>query len=207
MKINNKLKYGASALVLALSLSACSGENADQAKETAQDTAKNAETTVNDTVDSTKDKMDELKTGLEEKEFEISLDDAMDKFKEAFDAEDIEISSIELDEDNGEYAYEINGFSADNEYSAKIDAETGDVISKEEEKENDTDDADEKIAIDFDKLMKPKAAMDKALENNEGYVKSYEIDHNDEGKLVYEIDVEDGDDVELDAETGDIIHK
>ena len=49
--------------------------------------------------------------------------------------------------------------------------------------------------------------MAKALENNKGYVKSYEIESNDEGKIVYSIDVEDGDDVELDAESGDILHK
>ncbi|MDU2202668.1 MAG: PepSY domain-containing protein [Anaerococcus hydrogenalis] len=49
--------------------------------------------------------------------------------------------------------------------------------------------------------------MDKALENNKGFVKSYELDVNDEGKTVYEIDVVGGDDVELDAETLDIIQK
>ncbi len=204
MKINNKLKYGASALILALSLSACSGENADQTKQNAEDAADNAQTEVTEQVDSTKDKVDELKSGLEEKELELSLDDAVDKFKETFTDEGIEISAIELDEEDGKYVYDVKGFMENNEYEAKIDAESGEVLSKEEETDDDTN---EEVAIDFDKLMKPKAAMDKALENNEGYVKSYEIDHNDDGKLVYEIDVENGDDVELDAETGDILHK
>lgn len=205
MKINNKLKYSASALVLALSLSACSGENADQAKQNTEDAVDNAETEVTEQVDSTKDKVNDMKSGLEEEELEISLNDAVDKFRETFTDEGIEISAVELDEDDGKYVYDIKGFMENNEYEAKIDAKSGEVIAKEEETDDDMDDDD--MAIDFDIILTPQKAMEAALENNEGYVKSYEIDHNDEGKLVYEIDVEDGDDVELDAESGDILHK
>ena len=63
------------------------------------------------------------------------------------------------------------------------------------------------MAIDFTKVKAPKEAIAKALKNNKGFVKSYELDFNDQGKLVYEIDVVNGDDVELDAETLDIIQK
>lgn len=90
------------------------------------------------------------------------------------------------------------------EYQAKIDAENGEILGQEEEVD---DDKENDIAIDFTKILAPKDAMAKALENNKGYVKSYEIESNDEGKIVYSIDVEDGDDVELDAESGDILHK
>ncbi|WP_394019847.1 PepSY domain-containing protein [Anaerococcus cruorum] len=210
MKFKN-LKYGASALVLATVLTACGGENAQQAKEDVKDAANNTEAAVTEEINETKkdaeEKIDDLKTGIEEKEFAISLDDAVAKFKETFPEEGIEISGVELDEDDGKYAYDIQGFKENKEYEVKIDAETGDILAQEEEVDDDNDDLDDDIAIDFATIITPQEAMAKALENNTGYVKSYELDHNDDGKLVYEIDIEDGDDVELDAETGDIIHK
>lgn len=206
MKFKN-LKYGASALALAAILTACGGENAQQAKEDAKSAANNTEAAVTEEVDKAKDnveeKVDDLKTGIEEEEFAISLDDAVAKFKEAFDDDSIEISSVELDEDDGKYTYDIEGFKENKEYEASIDAESGEILSKEEEND---DDMDDDIAIDFTKIISPKEAMAKALENNTGYVKSYEIDHDDD-RIVYEIDIEDGDDVELDAESGDILHK
>lgn len=209
MKIQ-KLKYGASALALAAILTACGGENAQQAKEDAKSAANNTEAAVTEEVDKAKDnveeKIDDLKTGIEEEEFAISLDDAVAKFKEAFDDDSIEISSIELDEDDGKYTYDIEGFKENKEYEASIDAESGEVLAKEEENDDDNDDMDDDVAIDFTKIISPKEAMAKALENNTGYVKSYEIGHDDD-RIVYEIDIEDGDDVELDAESGDILHK
>ena len=209
MKLRN-LKYGASALVLATVLTACGGENAQQAKDDAKDAANNTEAAVTEEVDKTKDKVeekiDDLKSGIEDKEFAISLDDAVAKFKETFTEEGIEVSGVELDEDDGKYAYDIQGFKENTEYELKIDAESGDILDKEEV-DDDNDDSDDDIAIDFINIISPQEAMTKALENNKGYVKSYELDHNDDGKLVYEIDIEDGDDVELDAQTGDILHK
>lgn len=214
MKFKN-LKYGASALVLATVLTACGGENAQKAKDNAKDAKNNTEAAVTEEAEKTKDnvedkkddvedKIDDLKTGIEEKEFDISLDDAVDKFKETFPSEGVEVSSVELDEDEDNYVYDIQGFDENKEYEAKIDAESGEVLAQEEETDEEVKD---NVAIDFVSIISPKEAMDKALENNEGYVKSYEIESNDEGKLVYKIDVEDGDDVELDAESGDILHK
>lgn len=207
MKLKN-LKYGASALALALVLSACSGENAKNAKEDAKGAASNTKAAVSEEVNSTKDKAekkkDEMTTGIEDKEFKISLDDAVKKFKDEFKVEGMEISSVELDKDNEKYAYDITGFNGNDEYEAKVDAESGEILSKEQDSE---DDSNDQKAIDFAKVKDAKEAIDKALENNKGFVKSYELDVNDEGKTVYEIDVVGGDDVELDAETLDIIQK
>lgn len=208
MKFNKNLKYGASALALALLLSACSGENAKNAKEDAKDAVSNTKAAVSEEVNSVKDKAedkkDEMTTGIEDKEFKISLDDAVKKFKEEFKADEIEVSSLEFDEDNGKYTYDIKGFNGNDEYEAKIDADSGEILSKEQDKE---DDSSDKKAIDFTKIKDSKEAIKKALENNKGFVKSYELDVNDEGKTIYEIDVVGGDDVELDAETLDIIQK
>ena len=116
----------------------------------------------------------------------------------------MEISSVKFDKEDGKYSYDIVGYTDDNEYEAKVDAESGEILSKEEEKEKESEDDN---SIDFVAIKSPKEAMSKALENNEGQVKSYELKYNDDDKLVYNIDIEDGDDVELDAETLDIIKK
>lgn len=222
--MKNKIKLAVPALAFALLFSACSNQDV-------KDATNNAETNVEEQVDSIEDsvetktepveekiesKTDDVKDsvegkvndlkGIQDKGFAVSLDDAVNKFKEAFDDSTIEVSSVELDEDDGRYAYDIQGFKENYEYEAEIDAESGEVISKEEEQDDDDDDKDDDIAIDFVEIISPKEAMEKALENNTGYVKSYEIDHDDD-RLVYEIDIEDGDDVELDAKTGDILHK
>lgn len=222
--MKNKIKLAVPALAFALLFSACSNQDV-------KDAANNAETNVEEQADAIEDsvetktepvedkiesKTDDVKDsvegkvndfkGIQDKEFAVSLDDAVNKFKEAFDDSTIEVSSVELDEDDGRYAYDIQGFKENYEYEAEIDAESGEVISKEEEQDDDDDDRDDDIAIDFVEIISPKEAMEKALENNKGYVKSYEIDHDDD-RLVYEIDIEDGDDVELDAKTGDILHK
>ena len=185
-----------------------SKDNAKDAKNNTEaavtEEAEKTKDNVEDKKDDVEDKIDDLKTGIEEKEFDISLDDAVDKFKETFPSEGVEVSSVELDEDDDNYVYDIQGFDENKEYEAKIDAESGEVLAQEEETDEEVKD---NVAIDFVSIISPKEAMDKALENNEGYVKSYEIESNDEGKLVYKINVEDGDDVELDAESGDILHK
>lgn len=216
MKLKKNLKYGASALALALLLSACSGENAKQAKEDAKDAASNAGAAVEEQVESTKDDIEEKKDekqaekkaeaevkGIENKEFKVSLDDAVSKFKEAFAEDGIEVESVEFDEDDGKFVYDIQGFKDNKEFEATIDADSGEVLSQEQDTDDDTQDD---IAIDFSKVIAPEEAIKKALENNKGYVAGWELDHDD-SKLVYEIDVEDGDDVKLDAQTGDIINK
>lgn len=218
MKLKKNLKYGASALALALLLSACSGDNAQEAKEDAKDAASNAKAAVSEEVNSVEDKVEDKKEekkeeknqeaaarGIENQEFKVSLTDAVDKFKEAFAEDGIEVESVELDEDDGKFVYDVQGFKDNNEYEATIDAETGEVLSQEQDQDDDTQDD---IAIDFASIITPEDAMQKALENNKGYVKGWELEHSDDyGKLVYDIDIEDGDDVAIDAETGDIVEK
>ena len=213
MKINSKIKYGASALALGLILASCSGEDvkntADKAQTTIEEKAESTENAIEEKTDdvkeAAKDKANDLKAGLEDKSFAISMDDAVAKFRETFSDSAIEVSSVALDEEDGKYVYDIEGFTKSKEYEARIDAESGEVIGQEED---DDEKDDDDIAIDFTKIASPEEAMSKALENNKGYVTSYDLDHDDDdGRIVYDIDVEGGDDVELDAETLDILEK
>lgn len=213
MKLKRNIKYGAFALVMALALSACGNTTNDveQKADAIEDSVEEKTQPIEDKVESKTDsiensieqEVDSLKTGIEDIDFSVSLDDAVAKFRETFPAEGVEVTSVELDDEDGKYVYDVQGYDDENEYEAVIDAESGEVLSKEEEKDDvDPDD----VAIDFTKILSPKEAMAKAMENNTGYVESYEIEWEDD-KAVYSFDVEDGDDVILDAETGDIIKK
>lgn len=133
-------------------------------------------------------------------EVSVTMYEAIETFKEHFDGADIGIESVELDIDDGFYKYDIDGNSAGKEYSAKIDANTGEIIESESENENDDDDE----IIDISAVIDPLEAMEAALAGQEGaYVREWELD-SDDGRVKYEIDIENGSDKEVDALTGEV---
>ena len=140
--------------------------------------------------------------GIETKEFDTSMEQAVDKFKETFP--DAKITAIDKDSNN--YVYEIEGFNDKNEVEISVDAMTGKIVKQ------DTDDRDDVIdddVLELDGIITPQEAMKKALDKvGSGYAKEWELDSKD-GKVYYEVDVEgsdkDNDDVHIDANTGDFI--
>ena len=129
----------------------------------------------------------------------LSMDDAIEAFRANFDGEDIDITKIGLDLEDGAYQYEITGQKDGEEYEAEIDANSGDIIKSSIE---DGDDLDS--PIDFASIIDPMKAMEAALSGQEGaYVKEWTLE-TDDGKLVYEIDIEKGSDKVVDALTGEV---
>lgn len=183
-------------------------QNAETKVEEAETKAENAkdkaETKVEDAKDKAETKVDEAETAAKTatsdiKEVKISLDEAIAKFNEAFGSEDIAIEEISLELENGEYEYEIEGRDDIKEYKLTLDANTGDIKAQKEEEDNDTIEA-----IDFASIISPEEAMEKALTGQEG-AKVVEWSLSiDDGKTKYEIDVENGDDKEVDALTGEV---
>lgn len=159
-----------------------------------------------DAKDSAKETKDEVETAVKTatsdiKEVKIDIDGAVNKFKETFSDEGIAIESISLELENGEYEYEIEGRKDNKEYHLTLDANTADIKAQSEE-----DDDDNKTAepIDFASIISPTEAMDKALTGQEdAKVVEWSLS-TDDGKLKYEIDVENGDDKEVDALTGEV---
>lgn len=142
--------------------------------------------------------------GIENKEFDISMEQAVDKFEETF--ENAKLTSIAIDKDSGNYIYEIEGFNDKNEVEINIDAMSGDIVKQ------DTDDRDDVIdddVLELEGIITPQEAMKTAIDKvGSGYAKEWSIDSKD-GKVYYEVDVEgsnqDDDDVHIDAKTGDFI--
>lgn len=142
--------------------------------------------------------------GIENKEFDISMEQAVDKFEETF--ENAKLTSIAIDKESGNYIYEIEGFNDKNEVEINIDAMSGDIVKQ------DTDDRDDVIdddVLELEGIITPQEAMKTAIDKvGSGYAKEWSIDSKD-GKVYYEVDVEgsnqDDDDVHIDAKTGDFI--
>lgn len=113
----------------------------------------------------------------------------------------INISKIKLKFFNEALDYEIEGFKDGKEYKLKI-ADNGKIVEEEIDEDDDTN----KLALDFDKIIPATEAMEKALEGQaeNAWVVEYKLEIED-GRAVYDIDIENGNDVKIDAITGEII--
>lgn len=137
-------------------------------------------------------------------EVDTSMEDAVDIFYDHFKDDSINIKSIKLDFFNESLDYVIEGFKDGQEYELKIAATNGVVVDEKTDKDDDTDEK----ALDLKNIITAKEAMEKALEGQKegAWVVEYELEIDD-GKAVYDIDIEDGTDVKIDATTGEIIEK
>ena len=197
-------------LATSLILGACENDAAKPADEN-----KEEKPAVEENIDENKDENSDANDGVKEVANETetaakdpipatekTLEEAIDTFYTHYGDDTIELTGADLDEEDGKYCYEINGFKDGEEYDLVLDANTLEVVSENKETEDDTN----VLAIDRTSIITAKEAMEKALEGQaEGvYVEGYELE-TDDGKAVYDIDIEDGEDVKIDAMTGGII--
>lgn len=135
--------------------------------------------------------------GIENVEFEVSVQEAIDMFLTEFD--NPHIDEIEFDREDGRYVYDFEGWDGEFEYEMEIDAQTGEILSVETERDTDHDDI-----LELEDILSPQEAMAIALEVSGGrYVEEWDLEVED-GFTVYDIDVEGGEDVDVDAHTGEI---
>ena len=203
-------KFLALALSAGMIFAACGNNtdtNTDKASEKAETKVEDVKDSAKDAKDSAKETKDDVETAVKTatndiKEVKIDLDGAVDKFKETFSDEEIAIEGVSLELENGEYEYEIEGRKDNKEYSLTLDANTADIKAQNEEDDDDNETAE---PIDFASIISPEEAMDKALTGQEdAKVVEWSLS-TDDGKTKYEIDVENGDDKEVDALTGEVV--
>ncbi|RVU53881.1 PepSY domain-containing protein [Anaerosphaera multitolerans] len=147
-----------------------------------------------------------------EKEVQNNTTAAIDPSKalETFNSHfpNVGLTKIALDYYRGQYHYDIEGVDDNFEYEMEINSETGEIIK--EEKENlDRDDVFEEKANIFNlsDAIPVQDAITKVLENHGGEFKEWTLE-KDDGILIYEIDVIDGNrdfEVYVNAETGEIL--
>lgn len=139
-------------------------------------------------------------TGILSMSFQVSLDDAVQTFRDTF-GENVNIDQIEFDDDDGQYYYEIQGWEGQNEFELEINAETGDI----REESTETDDDPEEDILEIENYITPEEAMNAAVESSTtDVVESWSLEIEN-GRPVYDIDLEGANDVDIDAETGDVI--
>lgn len=135
--------------------------------------------------------------GIENIEFPISVQDAIAIFNNEFGSPNID--EIEFEREDGRYVYDFEGWDGEFEYEMEIDAQTGEILSQETDADTDHDDI-----LDLDGIISPQEAMAIALEAaGSGYVEEWDLELED-GFTVYEVDIEGGEDQDVDAHTGEI---
>lgn len=189
------------ALATAVVLGACGNQEAKTTEEVKTEDTKVVESSdSNDAVkevatDDNKNSKDPIPAT------EKTLEEAIDAFYTHFGDETIELTGAGLDEEDGKYVYNVAGYKDGQEFEAEFDANSLDLIKEEKDTEDDTN----ILAIDKTNIITAKEAMEKALEGQEGaWVKEYELEIEN-GKAIYDIDIEDGKDVKVDAATGEIL--
>ena len=194
-------------LASALVLGACGNKEAKPAEETKQEESQVEETNtgVKEVADDNKDSSDTENKQVPE--VAMNVEDAVKIFHE-HNFGDGSDEAINIDKfkvkflDKG-LEYEIEGFKDGKEYKLKID-DNGNILEEEIE----DDDDNKKVALDLEKLFSPTKALEKALEGqDEGTkVKEYEIKIED-GKAIYEIELNNDKDIKIDGATGEIIER
>lgn len=194
-----KNKNLALVLATALVLGACGNQEAKTTEE-----VKTEETETTDNNDVVKEVSNDTETAAKDPipATEKTLEEAIDAFYTHYGDDAIELTGADLDEEDGKYIYSVKGYKDGEEFEAEFDANSLDLIKEEK----DTEDDKKVLAIDRTNIITAKEAMEKALEGQaEGvYVEGYELEVEN-GKAVYDIDLENAEDVIIDAASGEII--
>ena len=189
------------ALATAVVLGACGNQEAKTTEDSKTEDTKVVES--NDSNDAVKEvATDDNKNSKDPiPATEKTLEEAIDAFYTHFGDETIELTGAGLDEEDGKYGYNVAGYKDGQEFEAEFDANSLDLIKEVKDTEDDTN----ILAIDKTNIITAKEAMEKALEGQEGaWVKEYELEIEN-GKAIYDIDIEDGKDIKIDAATSEIL--
>ena len=194
-------------LLASLLLGACGNKEAKPAEDVKQEASQ-----VEDTNSGVREVSDDNKKSAntdkkKAPEVATNMEDAVKIFHEHNfgdgSANALNINKLKVEILDNDIIYEIEGFKDGKEYQLKIN-NNGEIL--EEELEDDDD--KKKLAIDFAKIISGEDAWEKALEDEarDVKVKEYELKIED-GKTVYEVELDNGKDVKIDATTGEIIKR
>ena len=193
-------------LLASLLLGACGNKEAKPAEDVKQEASQVEDTNsgVREVSDDNKDSSDTEKEKAPE--VATNMEDAVKIFHEHNfgdgSANALNIDKLKVEILDNDIIYEIEGFKDGKEYQLKIN-NNGEILEEELE-----DDDKKKLAIDFAKIISGVDAIEKALEDEarDVKVKEYELKIED-GKTVYEVELDNGKDVKIDATTGEIIKR
>lgn len=194
-----KFNLGLVSLSAALLLAACADDVENQTSPLVENPVEETQDIEESTTEDATVDGEDTTDGIYGIEFEITLEDAVQTFHDTF-GQDIAIDEVEFDQDFENYEYRISGWDAEYDYELDMNAETGEV--NEQETDSDTEAGH---TIDFDNIISPAEAMDVAVEAaGSDFVEEWTIT-DENGLTIYEIGMNNEEDVEMDAATGSVI--
>lgn len=202
-----KIKNLSLILLASLILGACGNKEVKPTEKPKQETSQVEDTNTGVKEVSEDDKKTDDTDKEKAPEVAMNMEDAVKIFHEHnfgdASADSFNFDKIKVEILDKDIIYSIEGFKDGKEYQLKIN-NNGKIL---EEKIEDDDDK-KKLAIDFTNIISGVDAMEKALEGQaeDVKVKEYELKIED-GKVVYDIELDNGKDVKIDATTGDIIKR
>lgn len=202
-----KIKNLSLILLASLILGACGNKEVKPAEKPKQETSQVEDTNTGVKEVSEDDKKTDDTDKEKAPEVAMNMEDAVKIFHEHnfgdASADSFNFDKLKVEILDKDIIYSIEGFKDGKEYQLKIN-NNGKIL---EEKIEDDDDK-KKLAIDFTKIISVEDAWEKSLEGlaEDVKVKEYELKIED-GKVVYDIELDNGKDVKIDATTGDIIKR
>ncbi len=202
-----KIKNLSLILLTSLLLGACGNKEAKPAEDVKQE-ASQVEYTNTGVKEVSDDDKDSSNTDKEKApEVAMNMEDAVKIFHEHnfgdASADSFNFDKLKVEILDKDIIYSIEGFKDGKEYQLKIN-NNGEIL---EEKIEDDDDK-KKLAIDLTKIISGEDAWEKSLEGQaeDVKVKEYELKIED-NKTVYEVELDNGKVVKIDAATGEIIER
>lgn len=202
-----KIKNLSLILLASLILGACGNKEVKPTEKPKQETSQVEDTNTGVKEVSEDDKKTDDTDKEKAPEVAMNMEDAVKIFHEHnfgdASADSFNFDKIKVEILDKDIIYSIEGFKDGKEYQLKIN-NNGKIL---EEKIEDDDDK-KKLAIDFTKIISVEDAWEKSLEGQaeDVKVKEYEL-KIENGKVVYDIELDNGKDVKIDATTGDIIER
>lgn len=189
------------ALVLSLTLVGC-----NKAPQTMDETDQSKMQNVASEADTAGDDAKTDSNAATENAITLSADDAIKIFTDKY--ANVSIDEISFENDNGVYAYEINGFDEASEYELEVNAADGSIIKDKSEKDNTSD----KKALDLTLIKNIDELVATSIKDaGDGYrLNSFSIEHEaDITKLEVEVEDASGKDIEYEynLETKELIKK
>lgn len=202
-----KIKNLSLILLASLILGACGNKEVKPTEKPKQETSQVEDTNTGVKEVSEDDKKTDDTDKEKAPEVAMNMEDAVKIFHEHnfgdASADSFNFDKLKVEILDKDIIYSIEGFKDGKEYQLKIN-NNGKIL---EEKIEDDDDK-KKLAIDFTKIISGEDAWEKSLEGQaeDVKVKEYELKIED-GKVVYDIELDNGKGVKIDATTGDIIKR
>lgn len=181
-------------LVLAITLSACTGNSPNNnsndqiSKEDSANTDTNQDTNPDSDINNTG-----TITNVVYEDIKLTPGEVFNIYVKKYPT--VKVNKLALDFDLGSYVYEVEGYDDTNKYELKIEPVDGKIL-KEEQKQRDDNDTEGEITIE--NVNKIQELMDKALKDagNSYKVDEWELKFEN-GQSIFEIEVVDVNDHDI----------